>query len=63
MTHYSPELKMYAKNGLRSAEEWTSLGREVQSQAKPRAEVDFRGVVVPLFTRDQTHLKARRQPA
>jgi hypothetical protein len=54
---------MYAKNGLRSADEWSTLGRDVESEAKPRAQVDFRGTIVRLFTRDQTQLKARNRPA
>ena len=61
MTHYSPELKSYAKNGFRSAEEWSTLGRDVHSDAQPRAEAIFKGIVVRLFTRDQTHLRPRHR--
>jgi hypothetical protein len=52
-------LKMYAENGLRTVEEWTSLGRDITSGTKPRVDVPRRGVVTSLYSRDQT----QRRPA
>jgi hypothetical protein len=54
MSHFNKELKMYAEVGMRSAVEWLALGRQVESGLKPRANVDTRGAVVELFTKDQT---------
>jgi hypothetical protein len=54
MQHYDSELKTYADSGLRSAPDWASLGREVKAESKPRMDTMHRGVVVPLYSRDQT---------
>jgi hypothetical protein len=54
MNLFNKDLKMYAENGLRSAVDWLTLGREVENGLKPRANVDCRGVSVELFTKDQT---------
>jgi hypothetical protein len=60
MTHYDQALKIYADNGYRSAVEWLSLGREVASDATPRAEAMHNRTPVALFTRDQTKQRSRR---
>ena len=60
MSQFNPGLKSYSKSGLRSAAEWISLGREVESGAASRVEDTYRGVSVALFTRDQTHHKPSR---
>jgi hypothetical protein len=54
-------LKMYADAGMRSVEEWAMYGRAVISGAKSRADAASRGVVVELYTRDQTEIKQRSQ--
>ena len=61
MSQFHKELKMYAQIGLRSAVDWLTLGRQVESGLKPRASVDSRGEIVQLFTKDQTQPRARRQ--
>jgi hypothetical protein len=62
MKHYDQALRVYADNGMRSAADWFSLGRQVQPDAKPRAQTTYKGApggeAVALFTRDQT----RRRP-
>jgi hypothetical protein len=60
MSQINPELKSYAKSGFRTAAEWVSLGREVESGAKSRVDVTVRGELIGLFTRDQTHHKPGR---
>ena len=60
MSQFNPELKSYAKSGLRTAAEWLTLGREVESGVKSRVDVTVRGELVGLFTRDQTHHKPGR---
>jgi hypothetical protein len=62
MAHHDPQLKMYADNGLRSAPDWSALGREVHEGATPRARSDHR-TPVALYTRDQTRARvSRRRP-
>jgi hypothetical protein len=51
-------LKMYADNGLRSVEEWATLGRDIVSGTKPRLDVSHRGVLMSLYSRDQAHRRA-----
>ena len=64
MNHGSKDMRMYARAGLRSAVEWTGLGRDVNDGAPARARADHDGGVVELFTRDQTHARpARVRPA
>lgn len=55
MRHFDQVLKVYAEQGLRSEEEWKSLGREVLAGTAPRADAACRGGTVGLYTRDQTH--------
>jgi hypothetical protein len=61
MNQYDGELKTYADNGLRTAEDWTTLGRDVESGAKPRLDVLHRGALLPLYTRGQTHPRPRSE--
>ena len=60
MSQFNSELKSYAKNGLRTAEEWVSLGREVTTDAKSRIDVTYRGATLGLFAREQTLPKPKR---
>ncbi len=57
MNHFDSNLKMYATNGLRTADDWTLRGRQVNTDAKACAQADLRGVHVPLYTRVQTTLR------
>jgi hypothetical protein len=54
MNHYDGVLKTYADSGLRTVEDWTALGRDIESGAKARVDTPLRGVSVPLYSRDQT---------
>jgi hypothetical protein len=54
MSQHDTVLKMYADSGIRSAEEWATLGREIASDAKPRVDTPHRGTVLSLYSRDQT---------
>ncbi|HEX4056073.1 MAG TPA: hypothetical protein VHX86_17565 [Tepidisphaeraceae bacterium] len=58
MNQYDSVLKMYAESGLRTIEDWTTLGRDIESGAKPRLGTPHRGELVPLYSRDQTHRQA-----
>ena len=58
MSQYDSVLRTYAESGLRSVEDWTSLGRDIQTGAKPRLDAPYQGGRLPLFSRDQTHLRA-----
>lgn len=60
MIQFDGELRMYAENGLRTAEDWGTLGREVEDQSRPRADTMLRGTKVSLYTRDQTRHRAKR---
>jgi hypothetical protein len=52
-------LKMYADIGMRTIEDWSLCGREIINGVKARAEAASRGVLVALYTRDQTHIRSR----
>ena len=54
MKHFDQVLKVYADQGLRSAEEWKSLEREVQADTAPRTDAACRQGTVGLYSRDQT---------
>jgi hypothetical protein len=56
MSSYDNLLKMYADTGLRTAEDWLGVGREVKSEVKPRPrrEATYQGSKVEFFSRDQT---------
>jgi hypothetical protein len=58
MFQFDKILKMYAENGLRTVEDWTSLGRDLIAGVKPRADTVHRGLAVALFSKDQTHQRA-----
>jgi hypothetical protein len=55
MSQYDSVLKVYADSGLRTAEDWTTHGRDIESEAKPRLDAPYQGQRVPLYSRDQTH--------
>jgi len=57
MNHTDSVLRMYADSGLRTVEDWTTLGREINSGMKPRLDASHRGAVVPLYSRDQTKIR------
>lgn len=59
MYQYDTVLRMYAESGLRTVEEWTTLGRDIASGAKPRLDAPHRGELVPLYSRDQTSIRSR----
>jgi hypothetical protein len=50
-------LKTYAQSGLRTVEDWITLGRDITSDAKPRVDTTHRGALVSLYSRDQTHVR------
>jgi hypothetical protein len=56
MSQFGKELRMYAEQGLRSATDWLSRGREVEIDMKPRSDAISRGETIALFSRDQTRL-------
>jgi hypothetical protein len=61
MSQFDRLLKMYAENGLRSVEDWTTRGREIEAGAVARLNTPYRGTSLPLYSRDQTviHVRAR----
>jgi len=61
MNQFDTVLKMYADNGLRTVEDWKTLGRDIESEAEPRTETLHRGVVLPLYSRGQTHVRPRAE--
>ena len=63
MNHFDKDLKTYSENGMRSVEEWASLGRRVEDAAPPCAHASSRGTPVPLFTRAQTRPRPKRAAA
>ena len=54
MRHDDHELKAYAEHGLRSAEDWATLGRQIEPGTIPRAVTAHRGKPMDLFARDQS---------
>ncbi|MGD0464683.1 MAG: hypothetical protein ABSB74_19535 [Tepidisphaeraceae bacterium] len=62
MNQFDGVLRMYAESGLRTSEDWTALGRDIQSGAKPRLDTPHRGELVPLYSRDQTRHRPRARP-
>jgi hypothetical protein len=54
MNQYDTILRIYADSGLRTAEDWTTRGRDIQPNAQPRLDAPLRGHRIPLFSRDQT---------
>jgi hypothetical protein len=63
MQGFGKEYRVYADNGLRSAEAWQALGRELHPGSKPRCSLEVRGAPLDLFSRDQTHLRRQAQPS
>jgi hypothetical protein len=61
MKHSDKDLRMYAANGLRSLDDWASLGRDVPAGAAQRTDAMIRGKSVALFGRDQT-VRRQRPP-
>jgi len=59
MHQFDGVLRMYAESGLRTIQDWTTLGRDVENGAKPRLDTPHRGALLPLFSRDQTHPQTR----
>jgi hypothetical protein len=59
MSEFGKELRTYAEQGLRTAEDWLSRGREIAIGSKPRSEATRRGELVPVFSRDQTQPRQR----
>jgi hypothetical protein len=59
MYQYDGVLRMYADSGLRTVEDWIILGRDITTGAKPRVDTPHRGERVPLYSRDQTHVRPR----
>jgi hypothetical protein len=62
MNQFDSVLRMYAESGLRTVEDWTTLGRDIESGVKPRLDTPYRGQVVPLYSRDQTRHHPRAKP-
>jgi hypothetical protein len=54
MNYYDNLLKMYADTGLRTAEDWLGVGREIKTEIKPRRQATYQGSRVELYSRDQT---------
>ena len=59
MKHHDKVLKLYADNGMRTAQDWGTMGRDVKADAKPCADATSRGGKVSLFTRAQTQLRSQ----
>ena len=54
MFQMDSNLRTYADSGLRTAEDWFSLGRDIPRGVKARLDTPHRGEVVSLYSRDQT---------
>jgi hypothetical protein len=64
VNHNNKDMKMYARVGLRSPEEWNAIGREVEAGITPRTTATYQGKAVDLYSRDQTRIRpARPRPA
>ena len=61
MNQFDKELKTYSENGLRSIEEWATLGRQVEDAAEPCTHATRRGAPVALYTRAQTRQRPRSE--
>jgi len=65
MNQFDTLLRMYADNGLRTVEDWFSRGRDIEAGVKARVDMPHRGVIMPLYSRDQTQphkSSGRKQP-
>ena len=56
MKYYDQALKTYADSGLRTAQDWASIGRDVKPESKPRIDTVHRGVA----PRTEDNLRGRR---
>jgi hypothetical protein len=56
MNHVDPELKTYAENGLRSAEDWAAMGRQLKDGVNARTQITYRSKALLLYGRDQTRM-------
>jgi hypothetical protein len=64
MSQHDNVLKMYAESGLRTVEDWATLGREMAAATKkPRLVTAHRGASVSLYSRDQTQPRTRTREA
>jgi hypothetical protein len=63
MNQYDSVLKTYADSGLRSVQDWISLGRDIATGAQSRVATMHRGESVSLFSRDQTQPRPRTRTA
>ena len=61
MSEISKDLKTYADSGYKTAADWVAAGREVQSGSKARANLNWRGQEIELFSRDQTRPRPSRR--
>jgi len=59
VNHSDPQLKAYAENGLRSAEDWAAMGRQLKDGIKPRTQIMHRSKPVLLYGRDQTRMHTK----
>jgi len=57
MNQFDSTLAMYAKNGLRTIDDWTLRSREILSGAVARMTATHRGTPLPLYSRDQTQIR------
>ena len=58
MSQFAKELKSYAA-GLRTADDWLTLGRQVVDGTAPRSNATLHGQELDLFAHDQTHKKVK----
>jgi hypothetical protein len=61
MSEISRDLKTYASSGLRTATDWSAIGREVEGGSEARAKLDWRGQTIEFFSRDQTRQRSSRR--
>jgi len=54
MSQFGKEIKAYAEGGLRTAADWTALGRQVIDGTPPRTSTPSHRQVHDLVSRDQT---------
>jgi hypothetical protein len=61
LSQFDSVLRMYADSGLRTAPDWITRGRDVETGAKARLDTPHRGQTLSLFSRDQTHVRPRSE--
>lgn len=63
MKHFDSSLRAYAASGLRTTEDWASIGRQVIAGAEPRTTATVGSATIPLYVREQTERRPRvRRP-